>query len=77
MVVVLYTFHDTVCTAKNIAMQNNWYAVRLDHDITVMDYFSAVAGSNAIGDFSKSTISNFIDAGNARSANITLGLTLL
>ncbi len=62
-------------TARKVAVQDNWYAARVNRRGAndTIDFFSAVAGSNATRDFSKSTIRNFIDAGNARSANITLG----
>ena len=62
-------------TAKKVAVQDNWYAARVNIKSRngTWDLFSAVAGSNAARDFSKSTVNTGIDATNAKSANITLG----
>ena len=60
-------------TATKVAVQDNWYAARVDDGTDIVDFFSAVAGSNVTKDFSKSTIKNAIYAGKAKAANITLG----
>ena len=60
-------------TAPKVAVQDNWYAARVDDGTDIVDFFSAVAGSNVTKDFSKSTIKNAIYAGKAKAANITLG----
>ena len=60
-------------TATKVAVQDNWYAARVDDGTDIVDFFSAVAGSNVTKDFSKSTIKNTIYAGKAKAANITLG----
>ena len=60
--------------ANKVAVQDNWYAARVKLGVKgTIDAFSAVAGSNAARDFSKSTVMTGIDAKNAKSANITLG----
>ena len=64
-------------TARKVAVQDNWYAARVkrgtkDTNETI-DFFSAVAGSNAARDFSKSTVKTSINAKDAKSVNITLG----
>ena len=61
-------------TARKVAVQDNWYAARVKLGVKgTIDSFSAVAGSNATRDFSKSTVMTGIDATKAKSANITLG----
>ena len=62
-------------TADKVAVQDNWYAARVNRrgNNDTIDFFSAVAGSNAARDFNKSTDWTNIDATNAKSVNITLG----
>ena len=62
-------------TADKVAVQDNWYAARVNRrgNNDTIDFFSAVAGSNAARDFSKSTDWTNINATNAKSVNITLG----
>ena len=62
-------------TASQIAVQDNWYAAKVDNNGTVVDYFTAVAGNNqdVTKDLSKSTVANKVDATGAKTANITLG----
>ena len=64
-----------VSGANGVAVQDNWYAAKVDNNGTVVDYFTAV-GSNNVNvtkDLSKSVIANVVDASTAKSANITLG----
>ena len=63
-------------TAANIAVQDNWYAAKVDDGTDITDYFTAVAGNNqnVTKDLSKSTAKNVVvDAQGAKTANITLG----
>ena len=64
-------------TARKVAVQDNWYAARVkrgsNNTNEIIDFFSAVAGSNAARDFSKSTVITSINAKDAKSVNITLG----
>ena len=64
-------------TADKVAVQDNWYAARVkrgsNNTNEIIDFFSAVAGSNAARDFSKSTVITSINAKDAKSVNITLG----
>ena len=62
-------------TADKVAVQDNWYAARVNRlgNNDTIDFFSAVAGSNATRDFSKSTVRTNINAKDAKSVNITLG----
>ena len=64
-----------VSGANGVAVQDNWYAARVDNAGTVVDYFTAVGGNNVnvTKDLSKSVIANVVDASGAKSANITLG----
>ena len=62
-------------TAANIAVEDNWYAAKVE-GTNVVDYFTAVAGNNqnVTKDLSKSTVAkNVVDAQGAKTANITLG----
>ena len=58
-------------TASKVAVKDNWYAAK----VGVVDYFTAVGGNNVnvTKDLSKSTVDNKVDAGGAKTANITLG----
>ena len=60
---------------NGVAVQDNWYAAKVDNGGNVVDYFTAVGGNNVnvTKDLSKSVIANFVDASGAKSANITLG----
>ena len=60
---------------NGVAVQDNWYAAKVDNAANVVDYFTAVGGNNVnvTKDLSKSVIANFVDASGAKSANITLG----
>ena len=62
-------------TGSKIAVEDNWYAAKVDNNGTVVDYFTAVAGNNqnVVKDLSKSTVKNIVDAQGAKTANITLG----
>ena len=62
-------------TAANIAVEDNWYAAKVDNAGTVVDYFTAVSGNNqnVTKDLSNSAIANVINAKGAKTANITLG----
>ena len=63
-------------TASQIAVQDNWYAAKVDNGTDITDYFTAVAGNNqnVTKDLSKSTVAkNVVDAKGAKTANITLG----
>ena len=62
-------------TANNIAVEDNWYAAKVDNGGAITDYFTAVAGNNqnVTKDLSKSTVKNIVDAQGAKTANITLG----
>ena len=64
-----------VSGANGVAVQDNWYAAKVNNIGTVVDYFTAVGGNNVnvTKDFSKSVIANVVDASGAKSANITLG----
>ena len=60
---------------NGVAVQDNWYAAKVDNGGNVVDYFTAVGGNNVnvTKDLSKSVIANVVDASGAKSANITLG----
>ena len=62
-------------TAAKIAVEDNWYAAKVDKSGAITDYFTAVAGNdqNVTKDLSKSTVVNKVDASGAKTANITLG----
>ena len=64
-----------VSGANGVAVQDNWYAAKVDNAGTVVDYFTAVGGNNVnvTKDLSKSVIANVVNASGAKSANITLG----
>ena len=66
---------SVVSGANGVAVQDNWYAAKVDNAGNVVDYFTAVGGNNVnvTKDLSKSVIANFVDASGAKSANITLG----
>ena len=64
-----------VSGANGVAVQDNWYAAKVDNGSAIIDYFTAV-GSNNVNvtkDLSKSVIANVVNASGAKSANITLG----
>ena len=60
---------------SKIAVEDNWYAAKVDNGSAITDYFTAVAGNNqnVTKDLSKSTVANKVDASGAKTANITLG----
>ena len=63
-------------TGSMIAVEDNWYAAKVDNSGDITDYFTAVAGNNqnVTKDLSKSTAKkNVVDAKGAKTANITLG----
>ena len=62
-------------TGSKIAVEDNWYAAKVDNGTAITDYFTAVAGNNqnVTKDLSKSTVANKVDATGAKTANITLG----
>ena len=62
-------------TAAKIAVEDNWYAAKVDNGTAITDYFTAVAGNNqnVTKDLSKSTVKNVVNAEGAKTANITLG----
>ena len=64
-----------VSGANGVAVQDNWYAAKVDNASAITDYFTAVGGNNVnvTKDLSKSVIANVVDASGAKSANITLG----
>ena len=64
-----------VSGANGVAVQDNWYAAKVDNASAITDYFTAVGGNNVnvTKDLSKSFIANVVDASGAKSANITLG----
>ena len=67
--------NSVVSGANGVAVQDNWYAAKVDKSGVITDYFTAV-GSNNVNvtkDLSKSVIANVVDASGAKSANITLG----
>ena len=66
----------TIVSGTNgVAVQDNWYAAKVNDGSKVVDYFTAVGGNNVnvTKDLSKSVIANVVDASGAKSANITLG----
>ena len=67
--------NSVVSGANGVAVEDNWYAAKVDNNGTVVDYFTAVAGNNqnVTKDLSKSTVVNKVDASGAKTANITLG----
>ena len=67
--------NSVVSGANGVAVQDNWYAAKVDNASAITDYFTAVGGNNVnvTKDLSKSVIANFVDASGAKSANITLG----
>ena len=60
---------------NGVAVQDNWYAAKVDNAGTVVDYFTAVKNNNQTvsKDLSNSVITNYVDASGAKNANITLG----
>ena len=64
-----------VSGGNGVAVQDNWYAAKVDNASAITDYFTAVGGNNVnvTKDLSKSVIANVVDASGAKSANITLG----
>ena len=62
-------------TGSKIAVEDNWYAAKVDNAGAITDYFTAVSGNNqnVTKDLSKSTVANKVDATGAKTANITLG----
>ena len=63
-------------TGSMIAVEDNWYAAKVDNNGDITDYFTAVAGNNqnVTKDLSKSTAKkNVVYAKGAKTANITLG----
>ena len=64
-----------VSGGNGVAVQDNWYAAKVDNASVITDYFTAVGGNNVnvTKDLSKSVIANVVDASGAKSANITLG----
>ena len=69
------TGNKTYVKTDKVAVQDNWYAARVDDGKKIVDYFTAVDGNNVnvTKDLSKSTVTNVVDAQGAKSANITLG----
>ena len=69
------TAQSASVTAAKIAVEDNWYAAKVDNAGVITDYFTAVAGNNqnVTKDLSKSTVKNVVDAQGAETANITLG----
>ena len=67
--------NSVVSGANGVAVQDNWYAAKVDKSGAITDYFTAVGGNNVnvTKDLSKSVIANVVDASGAKSANITLG----
>ena len=67
--------NSVVSGANGVAVQDNWYAAKVDNASVITDYFTAVGGNNVnvTKDLSKSVIANVVDASGAKSANITLG----
>ena len=66
---------SNISGANGVAVQDNWYAAKVDKSGVITDYFTAV-GSNNINvtkDLSKSVVANVVNASGAKSANITLG----
>ena len=66
---------SVVSGANGVAVQDNWYAAKVDKTGVITDYFTAVGGNNVnvTKDLSKSVVANVVDASGAKSANITLG----
>ena len=73
---VLGISSNSIVSGDNgVAVQDNWYAAKVDKSGVITDYFTAV-GSNNINvtkDLSKSVVANVVNASGAQSANITLG----
>ena len=61
-------------TGSKIAVEDNWYAAKVDTGSAITDYFTAVSDNNqnVTKDLSKSTVANNVDATGAKTANITL-----
>ena len=73
---ILGSSANSIVSGDNgVAVQDNWYAAKVDNNGTVVDYFTAVSGNNqnVTKDLSKSTVKNIVDAKGAKTANITLG----
>ena len=61
--------------ADKVAVQDNWYGVKINNGTADIDYFTAVNNNNLTvsKDLSNSVIANVVDASGAKNANITLG----
>ena len=61
--------------ADKVAIQDNWYGVKINNGTADVDYFTAVNNNNLTvsKDLSNSVIVNVVDASGAKNANITLG----
>ena len=61
--------------ADKVAIQDNWYGVKVNDGTADVDYFTAVNNNNLTvsKDLSNSVIVNVVDASGAKNANITLG----
>ena len=61
--------------ADKVAIQDNWYGVKVNDGTADVDYFTAVNNNNLTvsKDLSNSVIANVVDASGAKNANITLG----
>ena len=61
--------------ADKVAIQDNWYGVKINDGTADVDYFTAVNNNNLTvsKDLSNSVIVNVVDASGAKNANITLG----
>ena len=61
--------------ADKVAIQDNWYGVKINNGTADVDYFTAVHNNNQTvsKDLSNSVIANFVNASGTKNANITLG----